>query len=109
MFVNFVSSLILAISSTAFIIFAFGNPSSKLNLMPWYKTFLVKFGFCFCTAGALLNALTFSNPPWTEVVLNSGLAMIFVWAARFLYVEFVCEPKPPVKVEKVKKKSKSKK
>jgi len=108
MLINFISSLILTISFTAFIIFIFGRPNSKLNTMPWYKTFLVKFGLCFCTAGALLNALTFSNPPWTEVLLNAGLAMVFSWAAYFHYIEFVCV-KEPVKTQKTKKKTKIKK
>lgn len=107
MLINFVASLILTISFTAFIIFIFGRPNSKINAMPWYKTLLVKFGLCFCTAGALLNALTFSNPPWTEIVLNVGLAMVFSWAAYFHYVEFVCLPK--IKQSKTKKKTKTKK
>lgn len=109
MLINFVASLILTISFTAFIIFIFGRPNSKLNTMPWYKTFLVKFGLCFCTAGALMNALTFSNPPWTETILNVGLAMVFSWAAYFHYVEFVCLPKPELKQLKTKKKTKTKK
>lgn len=108
MLINFVASLILTISFTAFVIFIFGRPNSKLNDMPWYKTFLVKVGLCFCTAGALLNALTFSNPPWTEIVLNSGLAMVFSWAAYFHYTEFVCVKKEVTKSSKRKKKIKAK-
>jgi len=108
MLINFVASIILTISFAAFIIFIFGRPNSKLNEMPWYKTFLVKAGLCFCTAGALLNALTFSDPPWTEIVLNAGLAMVFSWAAYFHYVEFVCVKQPIQKANKRKKKSKSK-
>lgn len=108
MLINFVASLILTISFTAFVIFIFGRPNSKLNTMPWYKTVLVKVGLCFCTAGALLNALTFSNPPWTEMVLNSGLAMVFSWAAYFHYTEFVCVKEQAVKTTKRKKKIKAK-
>lgn len=104
MLINFISNLVLVISFTAFIIFVFGRPDSKLNSMPWYKTFLVKFGLCFCTGGALLNALTFSSPPWTEVLLNLGLAMVFAWAAYFHYVEFVCVTKKKPKKVKVTKK-----
>lgn len=107
--INFISSLILTLSFTAFIIFIFGRPNSKLNDMPWYKTVLVKLGLCFCTAGALLNALTFSDPPWTEVVLNTGMAMVFSWAAYFHYKQFVCLPKSQIKSLKPKKKSKTKK
>jgi hypothetical protein len=42
-----------------------------------------------CSAGALLNAITFSNPPWSEVLLNGGLCVVFMWAAWFHYVRFV--------------------
>ena len=36
MLINFVASIILTISFTAFIIFVFGRPNSKLNEMPWW-------------------------------------------------------------------------
>jgi drug/metabolite transporter (DMT)-like permease len=82
--INFVANLILTFSFTAFIIFIFGRPNSKLNTMPWYKTFLVKFGLCFCTAGALLNALSFSNPSLTQLILNCGLAIVFLGLLIFI-------------------------
>lgn len=86
---NFISNLILSFSFTGFVIFLFGRTNSKVYELPWYKTLLVKIGLCLCTVGALLNIFTFSDPPWTEVILNSGLACLFAWAAWFHYKTFV--------------------
>lgn len=104
MLINFISSLILCVAFTFFIIFIFGSAHGKLNKMPWYRAYLVKLGLCFCTTGALLNALTFSNPPWTEVMLNAGLALVFSWAAFFHYKEFICIPQKKIKKKKLTKK-----
>ena len=100
MLINFVANLILTLSFTAFIIFVFGREESKINKMPWYKTFLVKLGLVMCTVASLLNALMFQRSPWSEVMLNAGLAMVFAWAAYFHYIEFVCVKKPEVKRKK---------
>ena len=87
--INFIANLVLSFAFVLFIIFLFGRTNSKVYRLPWYKAILVKFGLCCCSAGALLNVFTFSNPPWTEVVLNTGLAMTFSWASWFHYVNFV--------------------
>jgi len=87
--INFISNLVLSFAFALFIIFLFGRHNSKVYTLPWYKTILVKFGLSCCSAGALLNVFTFSNPPWTEVILNMGLAMTFGWASWFHYVNFV--------------------
>jgi len=108
MLINFVSNLILTLSFTGFIIFVFGRKNGKLNDMPWYKSLPVKGGLGLCTAGALFNALTFSTPDWSQVILNMGLAAVFAWAAYFHYVEFVCVNKVSVKSPKQKRKIKRK-
>lgn len=54
-----------------------------------FKCFMLKFALALCVSGALLNALTFSNPPWTEIMLNTGMALLFTWAAHFHYHRFV--------------------
>jgi len=108
--INFISNLVLSFAFVLFIIFLFGRTNSKVYHLPWYKTIVVKFGLSCCSAGALLNVFTFSTPPWTEVVLNMGLAMTFGWAAWFHYVNFVIPykeaqncPSPSRKKSKTKK------
>jgi len=102
---NFMANLILSFSFTAFIIFLFGRTNSRIYKLPWYKTLLVKIGLCLCTVGSLLNVFTFSDPPWTEVILNSGLSLLFLWAAWFHYRTFVI----PYKIKHCKKSKQNKK
>ena len=89
MLVNFVSCLVLTGAFTAFLIFVFGRQNSKVYSLPFPQSLLPKIGLGFCTAGALLNALTLSNPQWSEVSLNFGLAVLFTWAAYFHWKHFV--------------------
>jgi len=86
---NFSSNIVLFIAFTAFIIFVFGRTDSKIYRLPWYKVIALRIGLAFVTCASLLNALTLSNPEWTEVLLNLGLAILMTWAAVFHYFEFV--------------------
>lgn len=89
MHINVTASIVLTIAFTLFMLFVFGRKNSKIYDLPWYKTIAVKAGLALCTAGALMNCLTFSDPPVSEVVLNIGLAMMFAWASWFHYKNFV--------------------
>lgn len=97
---NFSSNIILFIAFVAFIIFVFGRTNSKIHKLPWYKVIALRIGLAFVTCASLLNALTMSNPDWTEVLLNVGLAILMTWAAVFHYFEFVV----PYKAEKLEEK-----
>jgi hypothetical protein len=94
--VNFICSLLLSLAFSVFMIFIFGRNNSKLYKFPSWKINIVKVGFALCTAGALLNALTISNPPPSEVLLNFGLTVVMVWAAIFHYFEYVVPIKKQV-------------
>lgn len=87
--INFAASLGLTGLMGAFLIFLFGRDNSFVYKMPAYKTLALKAGLAMCTAGALLNAVTMSNPPWSEVLLNTGLCTLFGWATWFHYGRFV--------------------
>jgi hypothetical protein len=107
--INFVASCILTCSFVLFIIFVFGRTNSKIYNLPCYKSLGAKLGLALCTCGSLLNAITFSNPPWSEVCLNSGLAILFSWASWFHYRNFVIPYKESAiqcKVQNTKKKTK---
>ena len=104
MAINFVSSLVLSGAFTAFLIFVFGRQESKINQLRFVGILITKIALAFCTAGALLNALTFSDPPWSEVVLNGGLALLFTWAAWFHWKFFVCLKEEEVVVKTSRKK-----
>lgn len=87
--INFAASVGLTGLMAAFLIFLFGRDNSFVYKLPGYKTLALKAGLAMCTAGALLNAVTMSNPPWSEVLLNAGLATLFGWATWFHYGQFV--------------------
>ena len=87
--INFAASVGLTGLMAAFLIFLFGRDNSFVYKLPAYKTLALKAGLAMCTAGALLNAVTMSNPPWSEVLLNTGLATLFGWATWFHYGRFV--------------------
>jgi hypothetical protein len=87
--INFAASLVLTGVLGAFLLFLFGRDNSFVYKMPGYKTLALKAGLAMCTVGALLNAVTMSNPPWSEVLLNGGLAVLFAWATWFHYGRFV--------------------
>jgi hypothetical protein len=87
--INFAANIGLTGLMATFLIFLFGRDNSFVYKLPAYKTLALKAALAMCTAGALLNAVTLSNPAWSEVVLNTGLATLFAWAAWFHYGQFV--------------------
>lgn len=87
--INFAASIGLTGLMAAFFILLFGRDNSFVYKMPGYKTVALKAGLAMCTAGALMNAATMSNPPWSEVLLNAGLCTLFGWATWFQYSQFV--------------------
>lgn len=78
-YLNFISNLVIAISVAGFIAMlqAPDNPVAKMNP---YIRYWIKLSLVFTSAGALLNTISFSNPPYSEVILNLGLAGLFSWS-----------------------------
>ena len=90
--INTLASLIITIAVSAFIVFVFGR-FSKMDKLPRYEVFIVKMGLCLTASGSLFNCLTLSSPPLSEVFLNCGLAITFLWGAIFHYKYFVKKEK----------------
>jgi len=87
--INFAASLGLTGLMVAFLIFLFGRENSFVYKLPKYKTIALKAGLALCTSGALLNAITMSDPSWSESLLKVGLTILFGWTAWFHYGHFV--------------------
>jgi hypothetical protein len=87
--VNLVANCVLTVSFGAFLIFLFGRENSLIHKMKSFNVAFVKVAMGVCASGALYNVLTLSEPPISEVVMNTGLAMLFLWAAWFHYCKFV--------------------
>lgn len=107
-FINLASNIVLSGAIGAFTIFLFGRENSMVYKLKTHSTIALKMGVSMCAAGALYNALTLSDPPPSEVILNSGLAIVSGWAAWFHYNQFVKEPIAKPKAFKMSRKRKVK-
>lgn len=78
-YLNLLSNIVIAVSVAGFMIMLqeSTNPVSK---MPFLIRNWIKISLAFTSGGALLNVITFSNPPTSEIILNIGLAGLFSWA-----------------------------
>ena len=75
---NAACNITTSISSLALLLHVFGDPSNEI----WdnkIKAWLAKVGLTVMICGATSNALTLSNPPPTEVILNLGIALTLFW------------------------------
>ena len=75
---NAICNITTSISSLALLLHVFGDPNNEI----WdnkIKAWLAKIGLSVMICGATSNALTLSNPPPTEVVLNIGIALTLFW------------------------------
>jgi hypothetical protein len=107
--VNLAANCILTVAFGAFLVFLFGRENSLMHKMKSCNTVFVKGALSVCASGALYSVLTLSDPPLSELVLNIGLAMLFVWAAWFHYLRFVKPLKEETAKKSVKKTRKTKK
>ena len=88
MLINAFCNVVICISVCAFIVFVFGrlDVTSKFGLV---QKLIVKSGLALIAAGSLFNFIMLSIPPFTEILMNIGLAVLFLWAAVFHYTYFV--------------------
>lgn len=87
--VNMVASGVMVAGFSAFLVFLFGRENSLIHKMGGMHSNMVKAALAVCASGALLNMLSFSEPPPSELVLNIGVALLFSWAAWFHWNRFV--------------------
>lgn len=90
---NGAANALIAAGGVAFVVFVFGRPESAIYRSPWLARVL-KAGLSLVAVGAMLNIITFSTPPVSEIVLNIGLGVTFAVAAAWHFVTFV-KPHPP--------------
>ena len=87
--INLIANIIITISVTFFIIGVFGNGNKSIERLNLFEKYLVKAGLSITACGSLFNSLTLSTPNNTEILLNVGLAFIFLWGAIFHWKYFV--------------------
>lgn len=89
MYLNAFCNFVIAWSMVAFIIFVFGTRNGMMQKLPLLERFSVKIGLVAICCGSLFNLFTLSVPPITQLLLNVGLAIIFLWGAVFHFKYFV--------------------
>ena len=87
--INLIANICIVIGMSFFIIGVFGRSSQVVDSINPLERFLLKLGLCSVTAGSLFNILTLSTPNISEVALNVGLGILFIWAAIFHWKYFV--------------------
>lgn len=107
--VNATCNVLIFFSMLMFIIFCFGRSDSKIYKYGDLQAFILKLGLTTICLGSLVNLISLSNPPFSEIVLNIGFALLFCWAAVFHYIVFVLKKKDNYTVKKNSAKIKSSK
>ena len=79
MIFNVIANIVIAISIAGFMVMLQEqtNPVAK---MPFLLRTWIKISLAVTSGGALLNVVTLSTPPYSEVILNLGLAGLFSWS-----------------------------
>lgn len=80
---NIIANLTLFSYSLLFYIYVFGDDRKAIAKWHMTKLFLLRVGVISIICGSLYSAVTLSDPEIGEVVLNVGLAMLFVWVYDF--------------------------
>jgi hypothetical protein len=80
--INAVANGILAVSALHLVVRVFGHPESAIWRRPWAAV-LCKTATTITVCGALWNLLTLSSPASSEVMLNIGISLNFLWISFF--------------------------
>lgn len=81
--INVLSNFTLFYSSLMFYIYLFGDDEKAIAKWHITKVFLLRVGIVSIVCGSFFNAVTLSNPELPAVLLNLGLALLFLWAYDF--------------------------
>ena len=87
--INLIANSFITFGMMFFIIGVFGRRSKVIESMNVVEKLFLKVGLCATAAGSLYNVLILSTPPLSEIVLNVGLGLLFIWAAWFHWKYFV--------------------
>jgi len=80
--INAAANGVLAVSALHLVFRVFGHPESAIWRRPWAAV-LCKTATTVTVCGATWNLLTLSSPAASEVMLNIGIALNFLWISFF--------------------------
>jgi hypothetical protein len=81
--VNLIANLILGFSITMFYLYLFTDNSKIIHRWTFINHWILKTGLIVMIIGTLFNVLTFDTPSLSQIGMNIGLALVFVWAYLF--------------------------
>ena len=80
---NSLSNLILSYSLIMFYIYLFGDNDKIVHKWKFVGHWTLKLGLIIIIIGTIFNILTFDCPSLSQLCLNVGLSITFVWAYLF--------------------------
>ena len=80
--INMVANGLLAAGVSCFMVMLY-RTEGVVNKWPMVGSLFLRISLTATAAGALFNCLTASTPAPSEIMLNCGLAGIFVWGVMF--------------------------
>lgn len=83
---NFIANTTILVCGGMFYIMLFSNIGKgykAIEKVPAMEHWLVKVSLAFTATGALLSIITLSKPSFSQIVMNLGIGVLFVWAAIF--------------------------
>lgn len=86
---NVIANIVITASLTHLTLCVFGRPDSAIYTNKFAAT-ICKIAACVTLCGSVSNILTLSTPTWTEMVLNFGVSLNFLWLS---YYDSVARPK----------------
>lgn len=82
--INAIANVLITLGGLAFYVMLFtkiGDGVKQIDRFSKVSYYAIKVSLALVVAGAFMNVLFLTTPPFTEVVMNCGLGGIFMWAA----------------------------
>lgn len=76
---NVIANVFITVSVAGFIVML-QAPTNPVAKMPFFLKYWIKISLALTSGGALLNVVSLSTPPVSEIILNLGLGGLFSWA-----------------------------
>lgn len=89
--INAIANALICFGGMAFYVMLFtkiGHGVKQIDRFGKGSYYLIKYALASVVAGSLLNVLLLTTPPLTEVLMNVGFGLIFMWAAVWHGVKF---------------------
>lgn len=81
--INLAANLVMGFSITMFYLYIFCDDSKIVHKWSFINHWILKTGLIVMIIGTLFNVLTFDTPSLSQISMNIGLALVFIWAYLF--------------------------